>query len=177
MEEMLMVAQLFILNEIGGIVLPSNSLVISNLQPLLHYEAVIFSPESEEDTLADMVIGGHKGARLWQMAINMYMERGMEGGHPIREVVRRLPEVITRIGVRENVQEVGLDISRGGKVKIGGRETWPLLVGRGERGLMDLFTYCLVIMKREGMDRSTVKTLGERMDNLGMILRRVWFTI
>ena len=39
-EEMLLVAQLLILSEVGGIVLPVSSLVINSLQPLLYYEAV-----------------------------------------------------------------------------------------------------------------------------------------
>ena len=42
-EEMLLVAQLFILSEVGGIVLPVRSLVINSLQPLLYYEAVMYS--------------------------------------------------------------------------------------------------------------------------------------
>ena len=180
-----MITQLFILSEIGGLVIPANSLVISPLQPLQYYEAVMYWPEVEGITGADMVMGGHKGARLWQMAINMYLERGMEGGHPVREVVRRFPEVVTMLGEKET-EDVGLEMSRGGQVKIGGREAWTLLMGREGRGMRELYKYSLVIRDREEMDtldrrmgdtldRGLLDTLGEKKDNLEVILRRAWF--
>jgi hypothetical protein len=165
-EEMLLVAQLLILSEIGGIVLPGNSLVINHLQPLLHYEAVM-SGEGGED---DLVIGGHRGARLWQMAINMYLERGMEGGHPIKEIVRRVPEVVTIIEGEENVHEFGPS-TRGGKFILDGDR----LMSRDELGIKELLTYSMVIGEEVETDVDTVKTLGWRRDNSGFILRGVWF--
>ena len=169
-EEMLLVAQLLILSEVGGIVLPVNSLVINSLQPLLYYEAVMYSPGSEEGGEDDLVMGGHRGARMWQMAINLYLERGMEGGHPIKEIVRRLPQVVTMIRGKENVHEFG-PIKRGGQFILGG----DMLMDRDDLRIRDLFTYSMVIGKEVEREADTVKTLGLRRDNLAFILRGVWF--
>ena len=116
------------------------------------------------------MIGGHRGARLWQMAINMYLERGMEGGHPIKEIVRRLPQVVTMIRGKENVHEFG-PIIRGGKFILGG----DMLMDRDDLRIRDLFTYSMVIGKEVEREADTVKTLGLRRDNLAFILRGVWF--
>jgi hypothetical protein len=167
-EEMLVVAQLLILSEVGGIVLPVRSLVISSLQPLLHYEAVMYSPGREEGGEDDLVIGGHRGARLWQMVINMYLESRMEGGHPIKEIVRRVPEVVTMIG--GNVHEFGP--RTGGEKFI---EDGDILMSRDELGIKELLTYSLVIGQELERDGDTVKTLGWRRDILGFFLRGVWF--
>ena len=56
-EEMLLVAQLLILSEVGGIVLPVSTLVINSLQHLLHYEAVTKGEGGEDD----LVMGGTGG--------------------------------------------------------------------------------------------------------------------
>ena len=116
------------------------------------------------------MIGGDRGARLWQMAINMYLERGMEGGHPIKEIVRRLPQVVTMIRGKENVHEFG-PIKRGGKFILGG----DMLMDRDDLRIRDLFTYSMVIGKEVEREADTVKTLGLRRDNLAFILRGVWF--
>jgi hypothetical protein len=167
-EEMLLVAQLLILSEVGGIVLPASSLVVSSLQPLLHYEAVMYSPGRGEGGEDHLVIGGHRGARLWQMAINMYLDRGMEGGHPIKEIVKGVPEVVTMILIGGNVNEFG-PRTRGGKFIEGG------VMSRDKLGIKELFTYSMVIGEELERDGNTVKSLGWRRDILGLILRVVWF--
>ena len=130
----------------------------------------MYSPGRGEGGEDDLVLGGHKGARMWQMAINMYLERGMEGGHPIKEIVRRVPEVVTMLGGKENVYEFGPS-TRGGKFSVGGDR----LMSRDELGIKELFTYSMVIGEEVEMQVDTVKTLGWRRDNLGFILRGVWF--
>ena len=178
-EEMSMVAQLFVLTRIGGLVLPTNSIVLGNIQPLLYYEAVLYLPEREEGEPViweNMVLGGHRGARVLHHAINMYLKKGMGGVHPINEVARTMPEIWTRLGQRETGLDTSYEESRGGKLRVGGKELLPLLVGRDIWSMRELSTYCMVIGVREEMDKNTVEMLGGK-DNLEMIMRRLWLAM
>ena len=74
------------------------------------------------------------------------------------------------LGGEEDVHEFG-PRSRGGKFIVGGDR----LMSRDELGIKELFTYSMVIGEEVEMQVDTVKTLGWRRDNLGFILRGVWF--
>ena len=50
-----------------------------------------------------------------------------------------------------------------------------LLMGIDEVGIKDLFTYSMVIGEEVDTEVDTIKTLGWKRDDLGLILRGVWF--
>ena len=78
-QEMLVVAKLFVLKTMGGLVLPVTSLVMRSLHPLLHYEAVL---------------GGHSSARLWQSCISKYLA-GERDDNLIASVATQHPARVT----------------------------------------------------------------------------------
>ena len=161
-QEMVVAAQLFTLKTlgVGGIILPTHSLVLSSLQPLLYYEAVLVMPDHDEDGL---VVGGHSSARLWQVATNMYLQYKGRKENMITKAADRFPDLVTRIG-EEKLR------SGGDKVSVGGRKARKLLWRRDSEGLKELYKYSLVIMEREDMERKAITS----RDNLGTILRTLW---
>ena len=105
-----------------------------------------------------MVLGGHLRTRMLHHANNMFLKKGKGGVHPIKEVA--MPEMVTRLGQRETGLDTSYEESRGGGLRVGVRELWPLLVGRDIWRMRELSTYCLVIEVREEMDKNTVEMLG-----------------
>ena len=162
MKDMVVAAQLFTLRTlgVGGIILPAHSLVLTSLQPLLHYEAVLAMPDHDE---AGLVVGGHSSARLWQVAITMFLQEEERKDNIITEAADRFPNLVTKIG------EEGLRFG-GGQVRVGGGESRKLLLRRDLEGLRELYKYNLVIMDKEDMEKNALA----RRDNLGTILRTLW---
>ena len=155
MQEMLEAAQLFVLKTAGGLILPQHSLVLSVLQPLLYYEAVLDE--------AGLVVGGHSCARLWQEAINMYLQGKVEDRNMITMTADTFPDMVTRIGT--DGPRYG-----GEHIMIQGREASILLLRRDVESLKKVYKYSLVILEKEMLESTAVA----RMDNLGTILRTLW---
>ena len=83
-------ASLFVLAEVGGLVLPPHRLVTADLTTILRYETVV----EQESRL----LGGHPKARLWQVAISLHQDG--EGGarqDPVAVAAARYPALLTKL--------------------------------------------------------------------------------
>ena len=87
-------ASLFVLAEVGGLVLPPHRLVTADLTTILRYETVV---ERES-----RLLGGHPKARLWQVAISLHQDG--EGGarqDPVAVAAARYPALLTKLALPE----------------------------------------------------------------------------
>ena len=60
--------------QVGGIILPSDSLIVTDIQSYLYYESFI---QLDQSGGLEMV-GGHPGARLWSQTVSLFLQQEPE---------------------------------------------------------------------------------------------------